>query len=86
MSFLLFVQSLFQFGAKLGNERAITGRKITVKSSLIRSSFFQIRLSSFLYMRQYFKLRLVGFLNVIYETRSSLKVFTVKNHSVMLFH
>ena len=28
MLFLMFVQSRFQFGAKMGNERAIMGRKI----------------------------------------------------------
>ena len=35
MLFLLFVQSLFQFGAKEGNERAITGRRIILTCPLL---------------------------------------------------
>ena len=34
MLFLLFVQSLVQFGAKEGDERSITGRKIILTSPL----------------------------------------------------
>ena len=38
MLFLMFVQSLFQFGAKEGNQRAITGRKIILTCPLKKKS------------------------------------------------
>ena len=39
MLFLMFVQGLFQFGVKRGNERAITGRKIFLTCPLERAPY-----------------------------------------------
>ena len=45
MLFLLFVQSMFQFGQKGGNERAITGRKIILTYPLMAK--FALNLQTF---------------------------------------
>ena len=40
MLHLMFVQIMFQFGAKVGNRRANTGRKITLTCSFLRNDLF----------------------------------------------